>query len=419
MRKYFLNIIITVLVAVSFTACTEDENSAIGGTPIVRYVRPCDATISDSLLTKSYLGSRITIIGEQLAGVTSIYFNDQKATLNPNFVTENAIIVDVPSGIPGLKEDLIKLYTSTDSCYYTFETLVPAPTVKSMSCEYVSDGDVAHIQGLYFVNDAASPLKVSFEGGLEAEIISQNITDLEVKVPVGAQPGPITVTSAYGEAESSLWFRDNRNIILTFNSDSYPDYGYFFGWHGGAGVDTANGINGNYLIFAGGEMTDDTWNDSKFGFEKWTYLPTDPDLVDVGKLSDYVLKFEANIPDVWSAAALQIVFTGAQDVMLNWQNGNGLTYSSDWSAANGYLSDKAWPRALWIPWASTGTFKTDGWITVSIPMTDFKFNGEGGSVSPKGAGHYSGITLLVNGGGIKGTACTPTFWIDNVRIVKK
>ena len=418
MKRYFLNIAIVVLAAVTFNACSDDNDGAVvGGTPVVRYVRPCDASISDSLLAGAYLGDRVAIIGEQLAGVTEIYFNDQKVKLNPNFVTENAIILDIPSGIPGVKQDLIKLYTSTDSCYYSFETLVPKPTVSSMDCEFVTDGDVAYIHGLYFVNDGASPLKVTFKGNKEAEIISQDLNNLTVRIPAGAQPGPVTVTSVYGATVSSFWFRDNRNIILDFDH-TYPDGGYYHGWHGGAGYSSVGGINGQYLIFTG-EMTDDKWDDSKFGYEKWTYLPTDPDFVDAGKLADYVLKFEVNVSDVWSAAALQIIFTGAQDVLLNWQNGNGLTYSSTWGSANGYIGDTSWPRALWMPWTSTGSFKTDGWITVSIPMTDFKYNSSGGTAAPKGAGHYSGITLFVNGGGVSGTPCTPTFNIDNVRIVKK
>jgi hypothetical protein len=52
-------------------------------------------------------------------------------------------------------------------------------------------------------------------------------------------------------------------------------------------------------------------------------------------------------------------------------------------------------------------------------MTEFKYNNEGTAVAAKAAGHYSGITLFVQGGGVKGTECTPTFHIDNVRVVKK
>lgn len=93
------------------------------------------------------MGDKIAIIGEHLAGVNKIYFNDQKVKLNPNFVTDNAIILTIPSGIPDEKQDLIKLYTANDSCYYTFETKVPVPTINSMTCEYIKEGILPIFKG--------------------------------------------------------------------------------------------------------------------------------------------------------------------------------------------------------------------------------------------------------------------------------
>jgi hypothetical protein len=411
MKKHVFNMAVAALSVVAFGGCFKDnEGGASGGTPVVRYVRPCDAAVSDSLLTGAYLGERIAIIGEHLAGVSAVYFNDQKAKLNPNFVTDNAIILNVPSGIPGVKQDMIKLYTSADSCHYEFEILVPAPTVSSMTCEYVEDGAVAYIQGLYFVSEPDNPLKVTFKGNVQGEIVTSDVNNIAVKVPAGAQAGPIKVASVYGVTESGFHFRDNRNIILDFDH-TYPDGGYNHGWHKGKGYGTENGINGQYLIFQG-TMNDDTWDDSNFGYERWTYRSTDPDFFDAGKPESYALKFEVNIPDAWSSSALQIIFTGAEEVWMNWQEAD-----NGGNANNSYVSDNAYPRALWNPWVANGSFKTDGWITVTIPMTDFKYNKDGGAAAAKGAGHYSGITLFVNGGGVAGTECTPTFHIDNVRIV--
>lgn len=413
MNKYIFNIALAVLTLIFFGACSDDDGrGANGGAPLVRYIRPCDAAVSDSLLTSAYLGDRIAIIGEHLGGVNAIYFNDQKVKLNPNFVTDNAIIVSIPSGIPGEKQDLIKLYTNNDSCYYSFETKVPVPSVKSMTCEYVAEGDIAYIQGLYFVNEDANPLKVTFTGDVDGEIVSHDVNNIAVKVPAGAQPGPVRVTSVYGTGESSLNFRDNRNIILDFDT-LFPDGGYNHGWHAGAGYGTEEGISGQYLIFKG-KMSDDTWDDSNFGYERWTYRTTDPDFFNAGTLDKYVLKFEVNILDVWSAAAFQIIFTGADEVWLNWQEGG----ATGGNPNNAYMSDATYPRALWMPWTATGSYTTNGWTTVTIPMSDFKYNGDGAEVGVKAAGHYSGITLFVGKGGVAGTECTPTFYIDNVRVVE-
>ncbi|NDV77397.1 glycan-binding surface protein [Dysgonomonas sp. 511] len=416
MKKYIFNIIIILSAFAAFTSCSDDDdNGGSGKTPVVRYVRPTDATKSDSLLDKAYLGSQIAIIGENLSKVNKIYFNDQKAKLNPNFVTDNAIIVTIPAGIPGEKEDLIKLYTNNDSCYYTFETLVPAPSPRSMTYEYVADGELAYIQGLYFIHEDANPLTVVFPGNLEAEVVSHDINNLVVRVPSGAQSGPLKVTSVYGTGESYFDFRDQRNIILDFDT-RYPDGEFWHGWHGGTGYGTEGGANGQYLILAG-EVTvsaegNTSTSDPLFCYDRWTYRQTDPDFFDAGNLENYALKFEVNVQN-WSAGALQVIFTGASESWMNWQetsNGGNPNENAKWS--------ESYPRAMWMPWTETGEYSTEGWITVTIPMTDVKYGMNGATVNTNSSGHYSGVTLFVGGSAAIGTTCNPTFHIDNVRVVK-
>ncbi|VBB44726.1 conserved exported hypothetical protein [uncultured Paludibacter sp.] len=427
MKKYIYKIC-ALLFAINILFACEDAPSRFdgydGGKPVVRYIRPCDATTSDSLLSSAYLGNQIAIIGDELAGVNAIYFNDQKAVLNPEYVTDKSIIVTIPNGIPSIKQDIIKLCTNKDTVLYNFETKVPAPAINSMDFEYAAEGATTIIHGLYFVNDGGSPLEVYFTNNLKAEIISSDLNNISIKIPTGAQPGPITVKSVYGSTVSTLWYKDNRNIIANFNPNNYPDYNYFFGWHGASGVSDVDGINGYYLKINGdaNELTNDSWDDGFLSWEKWTYLPTDPDFFDANKISKYVCKFEVKVIGTWSCKALQIIFTGASDVMLNWQNGNGLTYNSKYGAANGYVSDSEFPRALWQPWATTEdkTFETDQWMTVSIPMSDFTYNASGAKLAaPNGGGHYSGITIFLNGGGVTGTSCNTTMYIDNLRIVEK
>lgn len=417
MKRYIVDILtLTLLLSFTLVSCKESHSDVKGSgpTPEVSYVRPCDAELSDSLIVSAYLGEQIAIIGNHLEGVNAIYFNDQKAKLNPNFVTSNSIIVNVPSGIPALKEDLIKLCTAAkDTVLFTFETKVPAPITKSMKCEYVPDGEVAEISGLYFVDDEGVPLEVIFPGGKKGEVISSTLNNIQVKVPAGAEEGPIKVKSVYGTSESDFHFRDQRNIILDFDT-LFPDGGYHHGWHAGAGYGTEGGINGQYLIFSG-EMEDNKWDDSKFGYERWTMRPDDPDFFDTSNLEDYVLKFEVNVVEPWSSSALQVIFTGAEEVWNNWHDSD---VENGTHGGNAYVSDPSYPRALWNPWKETGSFTSDGWITVTIPLTDFKYNAQGEEVAPKGIGHYSGITLFVFGGGVSGTPCTPTIYFDNVRVVK-
>ncbi|MBL4561868.1 MAG: hypothetical protein JKX79_12885 [Labilibaculum sp.] len=422
MKINIFNIVVVALAFLSLGACDDDNDMESGETPIVRYVRPCDVAASDSLLLGAYLGSKITIIGEGLAGVNKVYFNDQEASLNPNLVTNNAIVVLIPNTIPKIKEDLIKLYTNNDSCYYIFETVVPTPSVSSMACEYLEAGDLAHIEGLYFVNDETSPLTISFTGGVQGQIESSDVNNIYVTVPEGAESGPVTVTSVYGSGESSLHFRDERNIILDFNNNNYPDYDYFSGWHGAGGVASEEGINGNYLILTGDIDENGVTKDDEYCFDRWTYTPDDPDFADASNLNKQVLKFEVKVSEDWSAAALQFVFTGASEVWLNWQSNADWPEYADTHGGNEDWKRKGdaypnYPRGLWNPWTKDGVFGTDGWITVSIPMSEFKYNSDGSKADINPSGHYSGLTVWMGDGGIVGTACTPTLWIDNVRIV--
>lgn len=418
MDRYIKSFVIIICAAASLWACEDNETLSGGATPVVRYVRPCDVDASDSLLTSAYLGAKIALIGESLGNVNKIYFNDQKASLNPNMITDNAIIVSIPTGIPNLKEDLIRLYTNTDSCLYTFETQVPGPSLSSMDCEYVGAGEVAVIRGLYFVDDQGSPLSVTFSGGAQAEILSSSLTEIEVVVPEGAETGPVTVSSVYGDSQSAFHFRDQRNIILDFNNGNYPDYDFYFGWHGGLGVASDEGINGNYLVFGGDIDESGTTEDNGYCFDRWTYTPDDDDLADASDLSGQALKFEVKVTGDWSAAALQFIFTGPDEVWMNWQN------NSDWPAyADTHGGNETWkrsasyPRGLWLPWTDNGSYSTTGWVTVSIRMDEFKYGADGSSSSPQPAGHYSGLTLWMGQGGVSGTACSPTLWIDNVRVV--
>jgi hypothetical protein len=419
--KRILNISFVVFLLFTFVSCQrENDQAKIGGKPEISYIRALSIENPDNLVEGEFLGARLAIIGKGLAGVTKIMFNDVQAALNPAYVTETSIIVSIPQTIPGVKTDIVTLYTCDDSLAYPFEVRVPAPTVTSMDCEWLNEGDVAYINGQYFVNDGANPLTVTFTGGVQAAISEMSLSRIAVEVPAGAQTGPVTITSVYGATVSSFWYRDDRNIILDFNNGKYPDYDYFFGWHGAGGVSDENGINGNYLKIGDGstEASKESWSDGKFGYEVWTYSPTDPDFFDVSKIDNFSLKFEVRVPNTWSACALRILFTGKDDVMLNWQNGNGLTYDPSWGAANAYMGDDAsYPCMLWNPWAETGSYQNDNWITVTIPMKECKYNKDGEAASTKGAGHYSGISLFLNGGGIDGVACTPIIHVDNVRIV--
>jgi len=392
---------------VLFPSCDDNPDAYVitDGLPEVRYVRIPDVLSADSLLVSAFMGSNIAIIGKNLTSVTELWFNDQKAVLNTSLMTDKVIIVGVPSTIPGkVTNKMYLLNKDKDTVAFDFKVDVPAPLVSAMKCEYVADGEVAVIRGNFFLPVAGAGYpEVVFTPNIKAtEIIAFTLNEIQVKVPAGAQAGPVTVLSRYGANRSKFHFRDSRGMILDWDNLNASG-----GWRSGvtSNNDPVAGIDGNYVRFKGSMTADPsaTWNEDAFSFNLWGSSNGRPqgDLFTTVP-AESVLKFEINVPDAWKSGALQMIFT-------------------PWGTAdtNGYLADGTTPRGLWMPWKASGSYTTDGWETVTIPLKEFKYNHEGVGVELAGAGNWGGLTFFLWHGGeqAKGEDCSPTLCIDNIRVV--
>lgn len=299
--KTLKNIIAILLLVVGvagvLTACEKDE----AGTPSIKYVRVTRPESSDSLLIGAGQGKLIAIMGENLAGAQEIWFNDQPASLNPTYITNTTILVNVPSKIPLAIDNKMKI--RFDNGYlleHKFEVQISEPLVSSMVSEYVNEGDVAIIRGNYFYK----PLTVTFTGGVQGELVSVKDDELQIKVPAGAQPGPITVKTNFGETESEFWFRDNRNMFIT--SDPYE------GWWNASYVVSSPGptdppkINGNYIRVTK-VLGPWSWNEIAGGpaANMPNHSKNVPDAA-ILKPEDYNLKFEINTLKPYNASQIRI-----------------------------------------------------------------------------------------------------------------
>jgi hypothetical protein len=71
-------------------------------------------------------------------------------------------------------------------------------------------------------------------------------------------------------------------------------------------------------------------------------------------------------------------------------------------------------------WKETGTYQTDGWITVTFPLSDFNYTFNGANCSNKlSDAMLRGVTFYVWNGGVAGKDCNPHICIDNIRVVPK
>ncbi|MEP7322646.1 MAG: IPT/TIG domain-containing protein, partial [Saprospiraceae bacterium] len=116
------------------------------GRPRIRYVRVTQPTSKDSLLVGAFQANQIAIIGENLQNTVAIWFNDQKATLTPTYITPTSIIVTTPSKVPTVINNKMRLYFSDgDSLLYDFQIYISKPTISDMDCEYGNANDIVVI----------------------------------------------------------------------------------------------------------------------------------------------------------------------------------------------------------------------------------------------------------------------------------
>ena len=421
------------------TSCDQNNGFELtDGVPVIKYIRPQDVAAKDSLLTEAYLGSSLTIVGENLTSIKEMYFNDQAAVLNTSYITYNTMLVTVPKNIPGEVKDMIIMITKDgQEVTYPFHVAVPGPVVNSMACEHVKAGEEAIIYGQYFVDDPNVPLTITFTGEQRSHNVvvpNENIKEITQSsirfvVPDDAVMGQIQVATVYGSALSKFYFRDKRNVITDFDGAAHAgsETGIIpQGWNLKPTYLEENGVDGFYCQVGpatteGGWVEDlklsfwaGNWNGDPMSIQKGEAGVPIRNCYDMSDWQNMSFKMELCIPssNPWSAGALQIIFVNNQQCANDsWQNN---TYIH--TSANGGLD---LPRALYRPWATTGSYDTgDQWITVTIPLTDFIYNDDG-TKSPKMMSEQSFDSFIMwpKDGGVPGKECTPIFRYDNLRIV--
>jgi len=308
LHKILLTLFTFLAAALLLASCKKD-NAPNNGEPRVRYVRITDPASADSLLIGAGQGQLIAIVGENLQHTTEVWFNDQQAFLTPTYISDKSIIVRIPSPIPEQVTNQVKLvFSDGKSLLYDFTVDISKPVVSSMFCEHVNEGGVATIRGNYFY----SPVSVTFTGGVTGELVFADDDSLQVIVPAGALPGPITVKTNFGETKSDFWFRDNRNMFI--DSDPYE------GWWNESYVvsNPAAGdppkISGNYIRY---RKFTGAWSWNELAGGPAANMPQHskniPDAA-ILKPDEYNLKFEINTVKPYSASAIRInVALNAQD----------------------------------------------------------------------------------------------------------
>lgn len=377
----FMAVVATAVIA-GLYSCSSDEP----GAPFISYVRVTDPKKSDSLLAAAGQGQMVAIIGGNLGSVRQIWFNDKQATTSASFVTNTSVLTTLPSDVPTKVSNKLKMiFANGDSLLYDFVVAINKPELDYAGNEYTKVGDSLFIYGKYLYK----PLTVKFTGSsAPAEILSLNTdaTVLAVRVPNDAQKGPITVTSNFGETESSFWLNDDRNIFANFD-------GPFSGaWKGSdyvvASDPTIPQINGNFLRVNKGSL-------GAYPFLEVYGGPTPSDVATLTKNIpagayvaplNYSLKFEINTLASITGAYMRLYMGNA--------DGGGFD-----AARQGHYY-------VWMP-----NLDTHGkWATVTIPWNDVYTANQS---FPQNTADGSGLFIYFHGP----NAAKYNFAMDNFRVV--
>ena len=307
-NKILLILLMTAGVLSVFNSCKKEESE---GTPSIDYVRITRPESSDSLLVSAGQGQLIAIVGNNLKNAVEIWFNDQKAQLTPTYITNTSILVAVPSQIPLSVNNTMKIvFKNGYELKHNFTVDISEPLVSMMDLEYVKEGEVAVIRGDYFY----APITVTFTGDVQGQV--ENLTDqeIQVRVPAGALPGPVTVKTNFGETESEFWFRDNRNMLI--HNDPWT------GWWGQSNVKPATdplAINGNFTRI--------TQNIGAWGWTEWIggkedALATSHNLPDEAVLNPekYNMKFEINTLKPYNGNRIKFMIGQVNGPDPNWDS---------------------------------------------------------------------------------------------------
>lgn len=395
--KYISFLLLPLLLVGIFASCEKDEESTVDSSKAaIYYIRSTDPAKSDSLIVGAFMGSLIAVVGDNLQDTKELWFNDQKATLNPTYITRKTILVNVPNTVPTQVSNKMKLvFGDGNQLEYDFSVNVPSPNITSIKCEYVPAGGKAVLVGDFFFE----PIKVIFPGDVQGEIVSVEKTKIEVTVPEGATSGPITIQTNFGKAKSSFYFRDDRNILLDYDTKLHET------WTAPIAKPSDNPtpapVSGDYAFFK--HAADGAWLwTNELTMQYWAPRGRGKVPVATGAVSDLVFKFEANVME-WKDVRMEIFFG---------------PYAEDHGR-----DAPGTAMARWQPWKDSGSYKTDGWVTVSIPLSEFKFGKDDPENEVNGTKKIENLSSLTNVtmmlfGPAQGT--NPVYIaIDNVRIVPK
>jgi len=390
---------------------TATFNINITGAPIISQVRNYADSPNDTILRSVVPGQKISIEGYNLKNVKKIAFQGVETDLTNVTFTDSSAIVQVPANISGGDASLANTISYTNNIgtgSFRIKIIGP-PIITSISYEVPKEGDSVYVYGNNFI----SVKSFSFAG---TAISSYNVlsdTVIGFKAPsLSSEGGSVSIetraglfTTAY--KVNNVNFINGGGVGILANMEWGDYFGY--SWWGGGILNSSDpnsgwpsynadfGVGlGMYIelksnVLSGG--AGDDGNAIRIGDAKSGWFPT-ANLNDPG--NSWALKFEINVAKPWKGGTICIKSS----------NDKCIARYEPWQVSS----------------ARTSAYTTNGWQTVTIPLSAFHF-ADGSSIAKVSdlldpASGKGNLTVYLHN---YGTAATETSFdaaFDNFRAVK-
>lgn len=238
--------VMAVVLTLALFSCTDEEPGSYGP-PIIERVRNTDPSTADSAFVSATLGSTLAIIGQNLSTTTEVYLNDYPLGVNPAYVTNRSVIVQVNDSVPTVATNpdvanKLRVVTEKGEAVFDFQTLPPAPQVLQVQNQYVKPGDELTLYGryFYFVDTVYFPGEDVFvTSGIQT---SQAGSVLKVTVPDNmdfSEGANIVVVSKSGTSATNrnTQIYSGEGMVADFDTNGALEWPWNWGW----------GISGNMI----------------------------------------------------------------------------------------------------------------------------------------------------------------------------
>jgi len=205
--------------------------------------RPSKVSAFDSATNAGSLGTMYVINGANLGSATSVTFNGMSAYFNRGLITDNSIVIQVPTNTPYLgpkATDSLVVTTLYGKAYFKFTILAPAPTASTYSDYDFWDGSQISLTGVGF----AALTSVGLTGSAATvTIVSKTDTTLVLQFPSAtvSRANLVFNYTSLGKASTvtdTQELIDLDNALMIFYKNNFQNSWQDNSWSGPSGTST-------------------------------------------------------------------------------------------------------------------------------------------------------------------------------------